>query len=135
MILIPLLLAVACGPKVDPEPGPGPDPTPTPTPDPDPTPEVLPSVSTFKVGTSFVIPFGKPLHMPYSGFAKGDKITFISDADKRLVNECVVYLVRGQYVLCIDVAEGEDYEDTMAKNPAYKTIEFERSCENFKTGA
>lgn len=71
----------------------------------------------------------------YKPLAKGDKITFISDADKRLVNECVVYLVRGQYVLCIDVAEGEDYEDTMAKNPAYKTIEFERSCENFKTGA
>ena len=71
----------------------------------------------------------------YKPLAKGDKITFISDADKRLYNECVVYLIRGQYVLCIDVPEGEDYNDTLAKNPAYKTIEFERSCENFKTGA
>lgn len=90
LILIPLLLAVACGPGVEPEPGPGPDPDPTPTPEPGPAPEVLPSVSTFKIGTSFVIPFGKPLHMPYSGFAEGDKISITArwDSSVNFEMEC-----------------------------------------------
>ena len=89
LILIPLLLAVACGPGVDPEPGPKPTPGPGPTPGPDPTPEGLPSVSTFKLGTSFVIPFGKPLHMPYSGFAKGDKINITARWDSSVSFELV----------------------------------------------
>ena len=91
LILIPLLLAVACGPKVDPEPGPTPPgPDPTPVPGPDPTPGALPSASSFKLGESFVIPFGKPLHMPYSGFAKGDKISITArwDSSVRYELEC-----------------------------------------------
>lgn len=40
-----------------------------------PEPEGLPSVSTFKLGESFIVPFDRPLRMPYKGFSKGATFT------------------------------------------------------------
>ncbi|MBR4342782.1 MAG: hypothetical protein IKP88_08760 [Lachnospiraceae bacterium] len=71
----------------------------------------------------------------YKKLAEGDKITFFVDADKQIDNDCVVYLIRGQYVLCIVVGEDEDYKDVLADNPAYDNVDFERACINFKRSA
>lgn len=86
-----MLTALGCGPKVNPEPGPTPPDSGTdPGTDPGTEPSKLPSVSIFKLGDSFIIPFGKPLHMPYSGFSKGDKISFTArwDSSVRFDIEC-----------------------------------------------
>ena len=71
----------------------------------------------------------------YKKLAEGDKITFYIDSDKQIDNDCVVYLIRGQYVLCIVVGEDEDYKDVLADNPAYDNVDFERACINFKRSA
>lgn len=82
LVLLPFLLFAACDP-VKPDPGPGPGPV-------VPEPEGLPSVSTFKLGESFIVPFDRPLRMPYKGFSKGDKITLSlrRDPSVRFELEC-----------------------------------------------
>lgn len=51
-----------------------------------PEPEGLPSVSTFKLGESFIVPFDRPLRMPYKGFSKGGK-TFVDVVDSTVVDK------------------------------------------------
>ena len=95
LLAIPLLLCVACGPKVDPdntgEDDPGKDTPVTPAPGPEqPESQGLPSVSEFRLGDVFSVTFDSPLLIPYKGFSKGDKITLKPrwDSSKSYVLEC-----------------------------------------------
>lgn len=93
--LLAVLLTASCNTPVTPDdpdkPSGGGETPENPTPGPgQPAEQGLPSVSTFKLGESFSIPFGEPLTMPYKGFSKGDKITLTSrpDPSVRFELEC-----------------------------------------------
>lgn len=69
----------------------------------------------------------------YKHLETGSKISFLTDADTSI--DCTVLYVRGQYVLCIPVAEEDDYQKMLKDSPAYNNVEFQRACLNFQHGS
>ena len=68
----------------------------------------------------------------YKTAVEGGKVSVLIDRNTGAVKEMPVVAVRGQYVLCISVEEGEDFVRTiLEEGPEFTSVEITKAIENF----